>query len=89
MFRCERCGTPHALPAGEALGPDVRPLATTPRHTPWFPVEYEPLLPGLYECEFHVEGLPCRVVLHWLGGAWTWGLAPVSTEHLVHWRGSW
>lgn len=90
MFRCERCGTPHSLPAGEAIGPRTRPVTSSngyDRPSPWFSGQYVPTAPGFYDVVFTVSPVPVR--LRWSGRGWTWGLARVDTRQLMKWRGLW
>lgn len=88
MFKCQRCGTPHSLPAGEPIGPEPHPITSNaPRITMWFSGQYWPTVPGDYECVFVLS--PRSVTLTWHAGRWFWHGARVDTTTLIKWRGRW
>lgn len=91
-YRCTRCGTPHTLPSGDAIGPECMPLdrvasGADVRVSPWFSGEYQPTRAGVYEVVFTVS--PLGVRLEWRAGYWRWGLMRVSLRQLMKWRGYW
>lgn len=90
-YRCTRCGTPHTLPSGDAIGPECRGMDSSyeyvSRLSPWFSAEYQPTCTGRYEVVFTVS--PRAVLLQWRAGYWWWALMRVSPRQMMKWRGMW
>lgn len=84
--RCTHCGRAHVR--GEAINPEMLPMGTGRRLSPWFPHIYRPHLPGYYECRFRsTEPRPVR--LYWDGSRFLYDGQPVRMRDFMGYRGNW
>lgn len=87
VTRCRRCGAVYSLKDGDPsrISPDMLPLGSEGKASPWMLPYHRPTIAGTYECRFSCGDL----LLHWDGRCFRHAGQRVQMRTLRTWRGVW